>query len=39
MHFPEFHNVFFSLDGRQLGRVYWDGTIRIWDAAPLPDNP
>ncbi len=33
------HNVAFSADGHRLASVLWDGTVRIWDATPLPEKP
>jgi len=33
------HNVAFSADGNRLASILWDGTVRIWDATPLPDSP
>jgi WD40 repeat protein len=33
------HNVAFSADGNRLASILWDGTVRIWDATPLPEKP
>jgi WD40 repeat protein len=33
------HNVAFSADGHRLVSILWDGTVRIWDATPLPEKP
>jgi WD40 repeat protein len=32
-------NVVFSPDGHRLAGVGWDGSVRIWDATPLPEKP
>ena len=29
----------FSPDGRRLGSVYGDGTVKVWDARPMEDEP
>ncbi len=33
------HDLAFSADGHRLASILWDGTVRIWDATPLPEKP
>jgi WD40 repeat protein len=35
----ESHSIAFSADGHRLASAFWDGTVKIWDATPLPAKP
>ena len=32
------HNIAFSRDGHRLSSTFWDGTVKIFDATPLPES-
>jgi WD40 repeat protein len=36
---PDTTTAFFSPDGHCLASILWDGTVKIWDATPLPEKP
>ena len=38
-HSGPFHDVAFSPDGHRLVGRGRDGTVKIWDATPLPEKP
>jgi len=38
-HTADVDGVAFSPSGDLLASASWDGTIKIWDATPLPERP